>query len=152
MLPGDDLSGRDADAEMQSYPRQGRDLEAHDRVLHGEGRADGTLGIVRVADWSAEEGHHAVADEIGDGAAVTLDRVAHDRQEPVQEVQRHLRRVLGGECRVATHVGEQGGDAPPIAAERDRGGITEDFGGDARAHVTSEHVGQPILQCLRAQQ
>ena len=85
---------RDADAGVQPHARQRRDLEAHHRVLHVERGTDGPLGIVGVDDGRTEEGEHAVAEEVGDGAAVALDRVADDRQVAVEQVERVLRRVL----------------------------------------------------------
>ena len=151
-VAGDDLAGRDADAEVQPHPRQRRDLEAHHLVLHGERRPDGPLGIVGVDHRRTEAGDHAVAEEVGDGAPVELDRVAHDRQVAVEQVQRRLGWVLGGERGVAAHVGEQRRDLPPIAAQRDRGRITEHLGGDVLADVAAEQVGQPVLERLRPEQ
>ena len=49
------------------------------RVAHRERRADRTLGVVLVRDRRAEDGHHRVADELLDRAAVPLELVAHAR-------------------------------------------------------------------------
>ena len=137
---------------LQSHARHRRDLEAHHRSLHRERGTDGPLRIVGVHDRRAEEGEDAVAQEVGDGPAVALDRVADDGQVAVEQVERLLGRLLGGQRRVAADVGEQRRDLAPIAAERDRERVTEHLGGDALADVAPEQVGEPVLERLRPEQ
>ena len=100
----------------------------------------------------AEEGEDAVAEEVGDRPAVALDGVADDRQVAVEQLERRLGRMLGGQRRVAADVGEQRRDVAPIAAERDRERIAERLGRDVLADVPSEQVGEPVLEGLRPQQ
>ena len=100
----------------------------------------------------AEEREDAVAEEIGHGPAVALDGVADGGQVAVEEVERLLGRMLGGQRRVAADVGEQRRDMAPIAAERDRERIAQRLGGDALADVASEQVGEPVLERLRPEQ
>ena len=61
----DDLAGLDADANLQSELRDG----GHDL----QSRPQGALGVVLVRQRHAERGHHGVAGELLDGAAVRLD-------------------------------------------------------------------------------
>ena len=148
----DHLAGRDADAELQAHALQRRDLEAHDLALHGERGSDGPLGIVGVDHRGTEDRDDAVAEKAGDRALVTLDGISRDGQEPVQQVQDRLRRMLRRERRGAAHVREQRGHLAAIAAQRDGGRITQHLRRDIRADVASQQVGEPILQRLRPKQ
>ena len=51
----------------------GAGVEGGDRVDEVEGGADGALGVVLGRDRGAPDGHHGVADELLDRAAVALD-------------------------------------------------------------------------------
>ena len=53
------------------------DLRLRQRVADREGCAHCPLGVVLVGDWRAEDGHHRVADELLDRAAVALELAAH---------------------------------------------------------------------------
>ena len=55
-------------------------VEAGDRRVHGDGGADGALGVVLVCHRGAEDGHHRVADVLVDGAAEALDLASQDRK------------------------------------------------------------------------
>ena len=85
-------------------------------VADRERRADGALGIVLVRDRRAEEGHHRVADELLDRAAVPLELAA----EPLavrREQRAHVLRVeLLGPRREADEVGEEDRDDLPLLA------------------------------------
>ena len=66
-------------------------VEGGDRVDEVEGGADGALGVVLGGGGSAPDGHHGVADELLDGAAVALD----DRAAGVEVAGQELAGVLG---------------------------------------------------------
>ena len=70
-------------------------LEARDERLHGvddlEGRPDAALGVVLVGRRGAPHGHHRVADELLDRAAVALDLLARDVEVAAQELADLLR-------------------------------------------------------------
>ena len=61
------FAGEDAGAGLE------RGVEGGDRVDEVEGGADGALGVVLGGGGGAPDGHHGVADELLDGAAVALD-------------------------------------------------------------------------------
>ena len=69
---GHDLAGRHADASL--------DAELGERVAHLDRRAHRPQRVVLVHDRDAEDGHHRVADELLDRAAVALD----DRPHPLE--------------------------------------------------------------------
>ena len=64
-----DLAGHDPDAALEA--------ELGERVSHLDRRSDGAERVVLVHDRHAEHGHHGVADELLDGAAVALDDPLH---------------------------------------------------------------------------
>ena len=64
------LAGQDAGACLEAR------AERLDGVDQLEGGADAALGVVLVGDRRAPDGHHGVADELLDRAAVALDDVA----------------------------------------------------------------------------
>lgn len=151
-VSSDDLSAGDPDSRLQSHPWHRRDLEAHHLYLHGERGTDGALRIVGVHHRGPEEGEDAVAEQVCDGAAMTLDGVTDDRQVAIEEVKRLLGRVLGGQRGVTPHIREQGADMSSIATERHREGVSQRFGRDALAHVPSEEIREPVLQRLRPEE
>ena len=63
--PGHHLAGHHADPALEA--------ELGQRVAHLDGCAHGAQSIVLVHRRHAEDGHHGVADELLDGAAVPLD-------------------------------------------------------------------------------
>ena len=70
---GDDgLAGVDADPHLEGE-RSVLVVQVLDRLEDAECGANGALGVVLVRDRRAEDGHHRVADELLDGAAVALD-------------------------------------------------------------------------------
>ena len=47
-------------------------------LAHGEGGANGALGVILMCDRSAERPHDSVAHDAGDGSTEALDLGAHD--------------------------------------------------------------------------
>ena len=80
--------------------------------------ADGALGVVLVGGRRAPDGHHGVADELLDRAAVALDDLARQLEVACQQLADVLRVAVLGERREADEVGEQDRDEPPFS---DRG-------------------------------
>src|SRR4029077_16791439 len=83
--------------------------------------ANGALGVVLVPDGSAEEGHHRVADELLDGAAVALQLLPETgliwREELCDILGIHLLRARSEADKVAE---EDGHDLALFARERYR--------------------------------
>ena len=79
--PGDDLAGVDADAqrELRAVASLEVVVESLEGGLHGDGGADGAIGVVLVGDGRAEDGHDGVADVLVDGPAVALDLARRGR-------------------------------------------------------------------------
>ena len=69
VVADDDLSRVDGDAEAEVG-----DAELAEGALHGDRGAHGVEGVVLAHARHAEGGHHAVAEELHDGAAVRLRR------------------------------------------------------------------------------
>ena len=92
-----------------------------DRVDELEGGPDGALGVVLVRDGRAPDGHHRVADELLDRAAVPRDDVPRQVEVAGEEFAHLLGVPLLGERREADEVGEQDRDE---AALGDAGGGT----------------------------
>ena len=88
-------------------------------VLHPQGGAHGTIGVVLVGDGRPEEGDDGVAENLVDAAAEGLD-LAHEGLEVRLDEPGHGLgvEVLGERC-VADEVGEQHGDDPAFL-DRDR--------------------------------
>ena len=87
-----------------------------------EAGADGPLGVVLVRDRRAPDGHHRVADELLDGAAVALDDAPRVLEVAGEELP-HLLGVAGlREGREADEVGEEHRDEPPLGLRRRRAG------------------------------
>ena len=70
---GHDLSGVHPDPHAEPRLSLREPVEPRHRVAQGDGCADGPESIVLADDRNAEHGHHLVADEILDRAAVMLD-------------------------------------------------------------------------------
>jgi hypothetical protein len=95
-----DLARVEPDPELERHP--GIPLELLVQRQQGGpnlvGRAHGAERVVLVHGGDAEDGHHRVADELPDGAAVALDRHAgclevarHDLPEPLGRAARRAR-------------------------------------------------------------
>ncbi len=96
---GDDLPRLDPDARLK--------LEVLDRVEDLQRGADGALGVVLVRRRDAERGHHGVARELLDGAAVGLD-TARDAVEELGHAPAHdLGVACGDQRRRVDEVDEQ---------------------------------------------
>ena len=89
------LAGQHAGPRLDAGPER---LDGVDQV---EGGADGPLGVVLAGDRRAPDGHHRVADELLDGAAVALDDVARHVEVARQRLADLLRVALLGERREA---------------------------------------------------
>ena len=59
-------------------------------ALHPQRRPERAVGVVLVRDRHAERGHHGVADELLDRAALGLDLGPHRREEPAHHVLQRL--------------------------------------------------------------
>ena len=106
------LAGEDAGPSLEGG------VEPRDRVDQLERSPNGPLGVVLVRNGSAPDGHHRVADELLDSAAVALD----DRAGGVEVAGQELARVLGVAPlrggREADQVGEQDGDESSLRYRR----------------------------------
>ena len=100
-----------AGAELR-HPRLGAE-RAH-RGDELERRAHGALGVVLLRHRRAPHGHHRVADELLDDAAVATDDVGGDLEVPRQEVAHLFGVAVFRERREADEVGEEHGDEPPL--------------------------------------
>jgi hypothetical protein len=105
--------GGDPDARRQ---RPGQGPQARDGPRRGEAGAHGALGVVLVRPGPAEVGQHAVAEELGDVAALAL----HHLRDGAVVGRHHLAQVLGVETgrerRRAREVAEQHRQLPSLGA------------------------------------
>ena len=89
-------------------------MEARHRLDELERRPHRPFGVVLVRDRGAPEGHHGIADELLDGAAVAFD----DGAGGVEVAGQKLARVLGVASlrggREADEVGEEDADEPAL--------------------------------------
>ncbi len=120
---GDDLAGVDADPSLHADLRQ--------RVAHLERRTDGPERVVLVQHRHAEHGHHRVADELLDRAAVRLDDPAHPLEVASEQAAHGLRIGRLAERGRPCDVAEDDGDRLPHL-QRGRGG------GQRRAALEAE--------------
>ena len=101
-------------ARLDGHPDLQSDLVRADPLDDVQGRPDRAFGIVLVREWKAEQRRHGVADELLDGPAVTLDRLA---RQPVVTAQQPVDlfriRPLGQLCR-PDQIAEQRGHDPPF--------------------------------------
>ena len=79
-----------------------------------ERRTDSALGVVLGRDRSAPHGHHGVADELLDRAAVELDQASARVEVAGEELARVLGVSLLGCSGEADEVGEEDGDEPSL--------------------------------------
>ena len=115
--------GQHAGARVEPGP------ERPDRRDEVQRRADRALGVVLAGDRRAPDGHHRVADELLDRAAVPADHLAGELEVARQELARLLGVAPLGEGREADEVGEQDRDE---AALGDRAGGGRAVGRPAR--------------------
>ena len=101
------------DADLVTQGRNGRD-----QVERG---ADGALGVVFGGDRGSPHGHHRVADELLDGAAVQLDQSAAGVEVAGEQFTGFLRVALLGGGGEADEVGEENGDQAALGCSRCRG-------------------------------
>src|SRR5918992_4453018 len=69
------FAGRHTDPHAE--PESSLFVQLGDRIPNRERRPDATLGIVLVGDWSTEERHHGIADELLHAAPEALEFGAH---------------------------------------------------------------------------
>ena len=92
-----------------------RRVELRDGGDEVERRADGALGVVLVRDRRAPDGHHRVADELLDRAAVALDQRGGRSRSSAESSSRVSSASRSSEARrEADQVGEEDGDEPPL--------------------------------------
>ena len=96
----------------------GARIEAAYRLDEVERRPDGTLGVVLLGDRRAPDGHHGVADELLDGAAVALHDVARGVEVAGQEFAHRLGVTIRGERRESHEVREEDGDNAAFRCRR----------------------------------
>ena len=102
------LAGEHAGACLRARRR------ARDRRDQLERGAHGALGVVLLRDRRAPHGHHGVADELLDRAAVALDRSCARVEVAGEQLARVLRIAALGRGREADEVGEEDGDEPAL--------------------------------------
>ena len=103
-------------------------------------------------DRRSPDGHHRVADELLDGAAVALDQSLARLEVPREELARVLGVAALGRGREADEVGKQDGDEPALDADPrrsgDRGRLGDIEGGAAVA--AEALVGRVLAAATRA--
>ena len=104
------LAGEDAGARLDAGAQR------PDRVDQVEARPDGPLGVILVGERSAPHGHHGVADELLDAAAVLADDVAGEVEVASQRLAHVLGIARGRERREAHQIGEQDADEAALGA------------------------------------
>ena len=109
------LAGQDSGASAEAggahlVAEHGHGVDELERCPHRE------LGVVLLRRLRAPDGHHGVADELLDGAAVAHDDGSGSLEVAAQDFANVLSVALVGECREADQVGEQDGDVTPFRA------------------------------------
>src|SRR5690348_4338098 len=84
----------------------------------------------------SEDRHQTVAGDLADDAAMTADRVEHERVVGVQQLDRLLRRLRLRERRELAYIGEQHRAANTLASQRESGllQVLGDLRGGEAAH------------------
>ena len=134
--PGDDLAGVHADADVEL-----------DAVAELDRRAHGAQGVVLVQLRNAEDGHHRIADELLDRAAVSLDRGPRGVEVASHHGTRRLRVETLGAGGRARHVAEQHGHGLPLLTRRvarRRGALHTCRRSSRASRFAAPHVGQLV--------
>ena len=107
------LPGEDAGPQVELQPGVVSDVaDAPDQLQAGP---DGPLGVVLLGDRRAPDGHDGITDELLDGPAVALDRLAARLEVAGQELADGLRVAAGGQGGEADEVGEEDRDMPALS-------------------------------------
>ncbi len=106
---------------QHACPRLDARAQDPDRVDELEAGPHGPLGVVLVRGRSAPHGHHGVADELLDGAAVAADDVRGELEVAAQGLADLLGVASLGEGREANEVREQHRHDPPLGEGGSRG-------------------------------
>ncbi len=116
LVPGpaadDDLAGVDPGArdDLDAVLPRKLLVERPQSVADPRGRANRAERVVLAHRRHAEHGHHRVADELLDGAAVPLEHGLHRLEVPPHHAAQQLRVEPLAERRRPGHVGEEDGD------------------------------------------
>ncbi len=102
------LTGEDAGTCLDAL------AQGWDGVDQVECGAHGALGVVLVRSRRSPDGHHGIADELLDRAAIAFDDLARQVEVARQRVAHVLRVALRGEGRETDEIGEQDADQPPL--------------------------------------
>ena len=111
-FPGEDTS---AGAKLGRADLVAERGDGSDQV---ERRADGSLRVVLGRGRRAPNGHHCIADELLDRAAVELDQASRCVEVAREELARILGVALPGRRREPDEVGEEDGDEPSLCRRR----------------------------------
>ena len=122
-VAGHDLAGVHADPRGQPLAVLALEIlvQRLERLAHPDRRAHGPDGVVLVETRDPEHGHHGVADELLDRAAVALDRRGHLVEVPTHHASEGFGIEALAERRGTGHVGEHDRDDLPDVTGRRRG-------------------------------
>ncbi len=98
------VAGQNAGTRLDARAERADNLDQIEPGSHG------ALGIVLLGDRRAPHGHHGIADELLDGAAVTADDLAREVEVAAERVAHILRVALLGKRREADEIGEEDAD------------------------------------------
>ncbi|MBI5828951.1 MAG: hypothetical protein HZB20_05305 [Chloroflexi bacterium] len=142
-VAGDDDAGINADVQRHALaePFGPAAVEGPHAFAHGEGGAQGAVGVVFVGHWRAEHGHHRVADEFINVAFVLVDRFGQFLQGFVGQVGDFLRVERFAEGGEAGEVGKHDGDLLAFALQPPGGAH---FFGQFARQVTAQAVDQIV--------
>jgi hypothetical protein len=111
-------TGQDPGPSLDERPSVA--TEPADHVHEIERRSDRALGVVLVRDGGTPDGHDGIADELLDRAAVATDDLAAQVEVAGQQLPDRLGIAVLRKAGEPDQVGEQYGDAPPLAGARPR--------------------------------
>ena len=114
------LAGIDAGAHLHLDPVHPPRLLGlrPDRPLHGQRRVGRPHRVVLLRQGRAEQRHDAVAQHLVDGPLVTVHRLHHRANRPIQDVARGFRVAALDELERALDVGEEHGHLLALALQR----------------------------------
>jgi hypothetical protein len=118
------------------------------RLLDGERRPHGTLGVVLVRARNAEERIQAVAGQLGDSAAEALDLSRDQPHDLVEEELRPLGAELLGDRGRARDVGQQDRDDAPLAGGCGHGAIMSAVNASKRVAACLRNAQAPRTGCF----